>query len=115
MKKGSYQVTGLAEIVDGLRRRPDTYVNFTLLIILQERTFTHRERVPLLIFLFTEYQHLVRAVVNYRPDCSELSCTGEIFSILDTWEDAWVEAITCWNIPYMGYSRDLYNVSLLCR
>lgn len=115
MKKGHYQATSLGEIVDGLSRRPDTYVNFTLLIILQERTFTHEEQVAFLIFLFTDYQHLIRAVRDYRPDCSERSCTGEIFCILDTWWDAWTYVITNQLAPYMGYSVDLYNVSLLCR
>lgn len=110
-----YVKMGLAEMVDQLRRRPDTYVNFTLLHILQERSFTYSEQVALLAFLFTEYKHLVRAVRDYRPDCSEQSCTGEIFTILDTWVDAWQHVIVQGLVSYMGYSEDLYNISLLCR
>lgn len=110
-----YSNQALSTIIMDLDRRPDTFVNFTLLIILQERTFYLDEQITFLIYLFTKYEHLVRAVRGFRPDCSELSCTGEIFTILDTWEEAWIYVMTNGLAVYMGYSQDLYNVSLLCR
>ena len=111
----SYQEMDVRDIASALYKRPDTLVNLTLFRILQNRQFTFDERVLFLGFLFNQYEQLVRAVRNYRPDCSEHSCTGEIFLILDTWVDAWEYVIVNGLVTYMGYSQDLYNISLLCR
>lgn len=115
MKKDYYQVTSVEDIIQGLANRPDTYVNFTLLFILKERTFTFEEQVKFLAFLFTDYKHLTRCVVHFRPDCSEASCTGEVFSILDTWEAAWLHVIHNGICPYSGYSEYLASVQVLYR
>ncbi|MCK9530981.1 MAG: hypothetical protein M0R77_10560 [Gammaproteobacteria bacterium] len=109
-----WQAYDLSYIVENLASRRDTYANFTLQYILENRTFTLEEQIQFLVFLFTDYQHLIRSVQGHRPDCSERSCTGEIFSILDTWEEAWTYVILQ-GTPYMGYSQHLYEICLLCR
>lgn len=115
MKKGHYWKTSVEDIIQELDRRPDTYVNFTLLIILQERTFTLDEQIVLLSYLFNQYRHLTRSLINYRPDCSEASCTGEIFVILDTWETAWLHVIHNGICSYSGYSEYLASIQVLYR
>lgn len=114
MEELSYQQMGSArDLISDVRQwRTETGIK-NLLWWLTSFQYTVEDQILIIIFLHTDYKddgylHMMR---YYQPHVDQVGNSSTlIYSILDTWEEAWLQAIEA-GISYQGFRQDLHSIS----